>query len=271
MRMSLAISSTSASSPDVSLRWSTSLRTRQISSRSKVPLPSRSNRWKAWNKASRLEYSEWPKLTAVNSAKLSVPLASRSMASKISSAIASSSPYFLSAARISSTSRFPSPFLSRFEKAAWMMSNFSGLISSAMTRRVNFLKVLSDVFSITFWSTRIILPRFSRALLKQIHGWLSTRSAVSRIRHAFLRSPWTTSRASGILSQSFPKVMVDDLIASLRSGPFFPANGSLPVNIRNSKTPSAQQSVLWYALMLDLNDVKLGGMLSSSHTICGHV
>mmetsp|Transcript_36838 Transcript_36838/g.80219 ORF Transcript_36838/g.80219 Transcript_36838/m.80219 type:complete len:227 (+) Transcript_36838:421-1101(+) len=192
-----AISATSFSRLAPSWRWSTSLATRRISSWSNIPLPSRSKRLKVCQRISLLQYSCRPRLTAVNSAKFRLPLASRSMASKISSAAPSSSPYFFSTDRISSMVRVPSPFLSIIRKALMTTSSFSGDISSAMTRMANFLKVLSPVLKITFVRTLIILLLLTRVLLRTIHGCFRTLSAVIRIRPDSFSSPWTTSRASG--------------------------------------------------------------------------
>mmetsp|Transcript_86687 Transcript_86687/g.240400 ORF Transcript_86687/g.240400 Transcript_86687/m.240400 type:complete len:265 (+) Transcript_86687:353-1147(+) len=247
MSMSVEISSTSFSSASMSERCSTSRTTVMISFLSNAPFPSLSKRLNACHKASLSQYSDGPMLTAVNSAKFKVPLASRSMASKISSASPSSSPYFLSTERISSTSRVPSPFLSMERNAFVTISSFSAGMSSAMTRMVNFLKVLSCVLKMTLWSTLIILLLLTRVLLRVIHGCLSTFSADVRIRPECLSRPLTTSLASCMASHSFPKATTEDLIDSFLSPTVFPGKGSFPVSILYTITPKAHMSTFWYA------------------------
>mmetsp|Transcript_2340 Transcript_2340/g.6606 ORF Transcript_2340/g.6606 Transcript_2340/m.6606 type:complete len:320 (-) Transcript_2340:501-1460(-) len=233
-----AISATSLSKLWPSWRWSTSLATRRISSWSNAPFPSRSKRLNVCHRISLFRYSCGPMLTAVNSAKFRLPLASRSIASKISSAAPSASPYFLSTDRISSIVRVPSPFLSMRRKALMTISSFSGGMSSAMTRMANFLKVLSVVLKMTFWRTRIILLLLTRVLLRTIHGCFKTLSAVIRMRPDSFSRPCTTSRASGMAFHSLPK-----LATSVAS----PAGkGTLPVSIRNSSTPRAHMSLAAY-------------------------
>mmetsp|Transcript_103365 Transcript_103365/g.267350 ORF Transcript_103365/g.267350 Transcript_103365/m.267350 type:complete len:326 (+) Transcript_103365:510-1487(+) len=240
MSTSFAISSTSFSSDWPSWRWSTSRATRVISSWSKLPLPSLSKRLKVCHKISLSQYSCGPMLTAVNSAKFRLPLASRSMASKISSAAPSSSPYFFSTDRISSMVSVPSPFLSMRRKALTTTSSFSGVMSSAMTRMANFLKVLSVVLKITFWRIRIILLLLTRVLLRTIQGCRKTLSAVIRMRPDCFRRPDTTSRASGMEFHSAPNAM-ETSFAACPSG-----IGIRPVSMRYSSTPSAHMSLAAY-------------------------